>query len=406
MHGVSTPTLVVFLFIAILIELIFFHGLKKLFGPSETRAQFFLRYILLFIGVLVFGIFYYSYSDQEKIRWARDYSLFYFIIGLSALNLVPKFFFVLLTLLSYFFRLFFGRFGQRIVLCGATLISFSIFLIILYGIFFDTYQLRIQRQDLFLDGLPQQLDGFKIVQISDLHLASFRNHPHFLQKTGRLIDGLNPDLLLFTGDIVNNYYEEYDGFAPYLQNFKAKYGKFAILGNHDYGDYSRWSGSVSKQENFKCIQKGLTDCGFVLLLNSWQRIGVKDTSFVLIGVENWGRHKSSQYANLQNAMKGIPSNSFQLLMSHDPAYWETTIVSKTTIPLTLSGHTHGGQIGIKIAGIEFSPMLFLERCWGGLYQSNNQYLYVNRGLGTVGLPARIEMKPEITLLTLHQSKCH
>jgi predicted MPP superfamily phosphohydrolase len=203
---------------------------------------------------------------------------------------------------------------------------------------------------------------------------------------------------------VNNFSEEIKPFKQCLQQLSARYGKFAIQGNHDYGDYSNWPDSTSKKVNLHQIQASLTDAGFNLLLNQSDKINVKDTSFYLIGVQNWGHPPFPQYANLEVAMKGIPDHSFKILMSHDPEHWNSIVVPQTDIPLTLSGHTHGGQFGIKIAGIEFSPVYFIQKHWGGIYQSHNQTLYVNRGLGTVGFPGRIEMRPEITVLTLYRTK--
>jgi len=197
-----------------------------------------------------------------------------------------------------------------------------------------------------------------------------------------------------------------NGFEPYLSQLSAKYGKYAIQGNHDYGDYYEWTDSVSKRNNLNQIERGLTNSGFKLLLNQWDKIIVKDTSFALIGVENWGHRPFPQYANLDIAMKDIPANAFKILMTHDPAHWDAIVVPQTDIPLSLSGHTHGGQFGVKIAGIQFSPMYFIQKKWGGLYKSDNQYLYVNRGLGTIGFSGRIEMNPEITLLTLYRTKNH
>jgi len=225
-----------------------------------------------------------------------------------------------------------------------------------------------------------------------------------MAETVQILTKIDPDLLLFTGDLVNNFSDEIKGFEPILKQLPALYGKYAILGNHDYGDYSAWPDSMAKQKNLELIKLGLTDAGFTLLLNQWEKIAVKDTSFSLIGVENWGHPPFPQYANLDAAMNGIPDNSFKILMSHDPAHWKSIVIPQTAIQLTLSGHTHGAQFGIKIAGIEFSPIYFIQKNWGGLYQADNQKLYVNRGLGTIGFPGRIGMQPEITLLTLYRTK--
>jgi len=211
---------------------------------------------------------------------------------------------------------------------------------------------------------------------------------------------------MFTGDLVNNFGKEILEFEPYLKALSAKYGKYAIVGNHDYGDYSNWHDSISKLKNRVLIQTKLTKSGFNILLNKWTKVSIKDTSIYIIGVENWGHPPFPQYARLDLATDSLPKNSFKILLSHDPAYWESKVVTETDIPLTLSGHTHGGQFGIKIAGIEFSPLYLYQKKWGGLYKYENQYLYVNRGLGSIGFWGRIDMRPEITVLTLHRTKSH
>lgn len=368
--------------------------------------KWYLGILFLLISVGTTGLLFYSFSSPEIIRQSKNYTLFYKVIIITILNLVPKSFFAFMTILSYLTRWFLGHRWQIITLTGSFLISSGIFLVISYGIFIGRYTVFIEKQNLYFDDLPKQLEGFRIVQISDIHLGSFGKDPKVLKETDQTIRELQPDLLLFTGDIVNNFSDEMIGFEPYLDQLLAKYGKYAIQGNHDYGDYYEWPDSISKRNNLNQIKRGLTNVGFKLLLNQWERIIVKDTSFTLIGVENWGHRPFPQYADLSVAMKDIPANSFKILMTHDPAHWDAIVVPQTDIPLTLSGHTHGGQFAFSIAGIEFSPIYFIQKKWGGLYKSDNQYLYVNRGLGTIGFLGRIEMKPEITLLTLFRAKNH
>ena len=237
-------------------------------------------------------------------------------------------------------------------------------------------------------------------------MGSYAKNSKVLLQTIEKINALHPDLLLFTDDIVNNFNEEMDGFKSQLALFSARYGKYAIMGNHDYGDYYKWPDTLEKKNNLALIEQGLKDSGFKLLLNQWDKIELKDTSLAIIGVENWGHRPFPQYADLEKATKNMPDNIFKILMTHDPAHWDAVVVPQTDIKITLSGHTHGGQFGVKIAGIEFSPMYLVQKRWAGLYQSDNQYLYVNRGLGTIGFPGRIEMYPELTLLTLYSPKIH
>jgi predicted MPP superfamily phosphohydrolase len=291
-----------------------------------------------------------------------------------------------------------------VVLSGSFVLASGVFLIICYGNLWGRRNIEIKKYDLYFNDLPQQMDGLRIVQLSDIHLGSFNKNFKVIQETVQLVNLLKPDLLLFTGDLVNNFSDELTGYEPYFQQLSSRYGKYAIQGNHDYGDYSNWPDSTSKKKNLEDIRNGFSNCGFNLLLNRWTKISVRDTSFALIGVENWGHRPFPQYAKLDQAMEGIPQHTFRILMSHDPEHWNSIIVPKTDIPLTLAGHTHGGQFGISIAGIVFSPIYLYQKYWGGLYESDNQYLYVNRGLGTIGYQGRVEMSPEITVLTLHPAK--
>lgn len=406
MRGIPSSFLILFFGLVFLLELISYFGIRILFKDCSKKIRSSLTIFYVAIGFINLGLLLFAFANPEDIRQARNYTLFYTVISVSFINLMPKLLFSLSTLTSFVLRWLMGKRVQLLLLNGSLLISFGILVMVAYGIFFGRSNLNIEKSDLYFENWPEQLDGFTIVQLSDIHLGSFGNDKKVMAETVQSLTKINPDLLLFTGDLVNNFSYEINGFEPFLKQLPAKYGKYAIQGNHDYGDYSAWPDSMAKQKNLELIRLGLTDAGFKLLLNQWGKISVKDTSFSLIGVENWGHPPFPQYANLDTAMNGIPDNSFKILMSHDPAHWKSIVVPQTDIPLTLSGHTHGAQFGIKIAGIEFSPIYFVQKNWGGLYQSDNQKLYVNRGLGTIGFPGRIGMQPEITLLTLYRAKNH
>lgn len=406
MRGIPSSFLILFFVLVFLVELISYFGIRILINRLSKKIRIYLTALYILVSLLTTGLLLYSFANPEVIRHARNYTFFYVVISITFLNLFPKFIFALSTFISFVFRWLAGKRSQLILVTGSLLICSGIFFTIAFAIIWGKSYLNVEKRDLYFDNWPKQLDGLTIVQLSDIHLGSFGNNTDVMKKTVRIINKINPDLLLFTGDLVNNFSEEINGFEPYLKQLSARYGKFAIQGNHDYGDYSIWPDSTSKKRNLHQIQTSLKDAGFKLLLNQWEKIAVKDTSFSLIGVENWGHPPFPQYANLDTATKGIPLNSFKILMSHDPDYWNSIIVSQTDIPLTLSGHTHGGQIGIKIAGIEFSPVYLIQKHWAGLYQSDNHILYVNRGLGTIGFWGRIEMRPEITVLTLYRTKNH
>jgi predicted MPP superfamily phosphohydrolase len=403
MRGIPSSILLFFFAFVFLVELISYFGIRLLTNLLTDKVKKYIIIFYIFFSIAATALLFYSFSNPELVRQSKNYSLFYLVISISLINLVPKALFGFATAYSYLIRLLANRHWQLVSLSGSLLLSFGVVLVFLYGIMAGHNNIRIENQNVYFKDLPVQLNGFKIVQISDIHLGSYGNNKTSIIKAVKMIKQTHPDLLLFTGDIVNNFSDEFAGFEPYLKQLSAKYGKFAIQGNHDYGDYYNWPDSTSKRVNLEQIEKGVTDAGFNLMLNKGVQISVKDTSFSLIGVENWGHKPFPQYADLNLAMKGILAKSFKILMTHDPAHWTSAVVSQTDIQLTLSGHTHGGQFGIRIAGIEFSPMYVIAKLWGGLYKSDNQLLYVNRGLGTVGFTGRIEMRPEITVLTLFRA---
>lgn len=406
MRGIPSSFLLQFFGFIILIELISFLGISLIIKSWAKKNQSYFKLCYLFLSLLFNGIVVYAFSNPALIRQSHNYTFFFIVISISFLNLFPKTIITLFTLLSVIIRWIGGKRHQLIVLSGSILIGIGVFIVVGYGIFIGRYDIRIEKQDIYFDEFPSELDGLKIVQLSDIHLGSFGNDQKVMNETNRIIEEIQPDILLFTGDIVNNFADEMIGFEPNLKKLNAKYGKFAITGNHDYGDYSNWPDSISKAINLEQVRSVLINSGFRLLLNENEKVNIRDTSIYIIGVENWGHKPFPQYANLDLAMKDIPEKSFEILMTHDPAHWKAIVVPETQIPLTLSGHTHGGQSGIRIVGIEFSPMYFVQKNWGGLYQSDKQFLYVNRGLGTVGFPGRIEMRPEVTVLTLHSTKTH
>jgi len=406
MRGIPSSFLVFFFAFVLILELISYWGFRLIIKQLGLKYRIYLTIYYISVSLVATSLLLYSFSNPEIIRQSKNYSFFIAVISIAFLNLFPKGYFFLATLISYPIRWITNLRGQLIWLSGSLLICIGIFFAIGYGIFVGRYSLNLRKHDLYFTDLPIQLDGLKIVQLSDIHLGSFGKNRHNLHKSVKIIQQIQPDILLFTGDIVNNFSDEIVGFEPYLQQLSAKYGKYAIQGNHDYGDYSQWPDSISKLKNLDLIRSGLTQSGFDLLLNRWTRVAIKDTSICIIGVENWGHKPFPQYARLDLALDSIPENYFRILLTHDPAHWKAKVVPETEIPLTLSGHTHGGQFAIKIAGIEFSPLYFYQKLWGGLYQSDNQYLYVNRGLGTIGFPGRIEMRPEITVLTLRRTRVH
>jgi predicted MPP superfamily phosphohydrolase len=338
------------------------------------------------------------YIWPGNIRTAENYFLFYLLNGILSVDLffkIPLSFFYLLSM--FFYR---NKNRQKIISLIGFIISVCFGFTILYGITFGKTDLQINRVELRYKNLPAGFNNYQIVHISDVHLGSFNNSQKLLKKVQRKIEEINPDLILFTGDLVNNYASELNGWKPVFDAINKGRNSFSVLGNHDYGNYSDWQNQIKKRENLLAITNAHREFGFRLLRNENILVKNANDSIYIVGVENWGHPPFPQYANLQKALAGVPQNAFKILLTHDPAHWEAQVVGKEQIELTLSGHTHGFQIGILKAGIPFSFALLSRKNWGGLYNYNDIYLYVNTGLGMVGLPWRINMPPEITIITL------
>ncbi len=280
------------------------------------------------------------------------------------------------------------------------IISVVLFLLLLYGMLIGRFQFKIEKVSMNFRKLPVSFNGLRIVQISDIHLGSWYRKEKKMEKVVRLINNLNPDLILFTGDLVNNFSEEAKGWTEILSRLQSKLGKYSILGNHDYGDYWDWASPDEKSDNMKLLYSMHKSMGFRLLLNESDVLKKDGHEIGIIGVENWGKPPFMQYGDLKKATENLKPVPFKILLSHDPSHWSAEIHEKTDIDLTLSGHTHGMQFGFKIGKFQWSPVKYIYKLWSGLYGNNGQYLYVNRGLGSLGFPGRVGMRPEITLIGL------
>ena len=285
--------------------------------------------------------------------------------------------------------------GQLAMLSGGVLI-----LGLLYGVF-RRYRYQVRTVQIPIRGLPKAFEGLRIVQLSDIHAGSFDN-PQAVGKGVDMAMALHPDLILFTGDLVNNRADEFKPYLAIFARLHAPLGVYSVLGNHDYGDYVRWPSLSAKQANLDTLMQYQRQSGWRLLLNESVTIQKDGDALTLIGVENWsGRASFSRYGDLAKALSGIPANRPAILISHDPSHWEAEVVGNhPQIALTLSGHTHGMQFGIESRWFKWSPVQYLYREWAGLYRREHQYLYVNRGFGFLGYLGRLGMPPEITLLEL------
>ncbi|MEN8185924.1 MAG: metallophosphoesterase [Bacteroidota bacterium] len=273
----------------------------------------------------------------------------------------------------------------------------------LYGTAKGKYDFKVRKLKLAFENLPKAFDGFKIVQISDIHTGSFGDKEGVLEGIN-LINKQNADVVLFTGDLVNNDSREVVPFIEDFKKLKAKQGVYSVLGNHDYGDYKHWPSPEEKLENQQLIHKYQQEMNFELLNNENVIFDIDGEQISIIGVENWGHKPFPKLGDLDKAVRGAEDVPFKILMTHDPTHWEDKAVPhQTHFDLTFSGHTHGMQFGIDIPGLKWSPVKFIYPKWAGLYREAKQYLYVNRGFGFIGYPGRAGIRPEITVIELSSS---
>ncbi|MBF9251981.1 metallophosphoesterase [Pontibacter sp. 172403-2] len=274
----------------------------------------------------------------------------------------------------------------------------------IWGMVKGAYEYRVKHITLRFPNLPQAFDGYKMLQISDLHTGSFTSTDP-LKEAVQLINQQHADIVFFTGDLVNNMAVEVQQHIDTLGGIKAKTAVFSVLGNHDYGDYVAWPGPEVKRKNLLTLIDSHGKMGWDILMNEHRIIEKDGEHIAILGVENWGNKAGfPKYGRLNKAYAGAAQAPFKVLLSHDPSHWDGEVNQQyQDIDLTLSGHTHGMQFGINIPGWKWSPVQYMYRQWAGLYKKGNQYLYVNTGLGFLGYPGRVGFLPEITVFELKRA---
>ena len=401
---------IVFLVFVIILEIYAFQAFKTLIKSK----WFFVFYYVTSAIALAYIIYQLYHFDRSVGQTPQTMTTF----GLLLLLYVPK---LLLTIILFgedIIRVFVGlfslvnsnseaflperrKFVSQIAL-GIAAIPFTSFL---YGITFGKYNFKVIKQTLFFPDLPEAFDGTTITHISDVHSGSF-DDAEKIQYAINLINEQNSDMVLFTGDIVNTHATEMD---PWIDTFKRihnpKFGKFSVLGNHDYGEYINWPSQQDKIQNFENIKAIHGKIDFKLLLNEHVKIKKDNQELAIVGVENWGR-KFGERGDLNLASQGLKKEDFKIVMSHDPSHWDEKIQHDDNhYHLTLSGHTHGLQFGIEIPGwIKWSPVQYVYKQWAGLYENAGRYIYVNRGFGFHAYPGRVGIMPEITVIELKKGE--
>ncbi|HEX3079913.1 MAG TPA: metallophosphoesterase [Puia sp.] len=398
------------------IDLYVFQVVKMLCSPSsqKTRTIIFTAYWALSIAIIIFFILLPLLNTDRWPKNLRNY-IFVTIIGFFFAKVLASVFFLvddLRRLIQWavakiFFRntegesevsegisrsAFLSWLGIGI---GGTLISSLI-----YG-FSNKYNYQVRHIPLSYSNLPPAFKGLKIVQISDIHSGSFDNKKAVERGVQKILD-LNPDLILFTGDMINDRATEMFGYEEVFAKLKAPLGVFSTLGNHDYGDYVKWPTDEARDQNIEDLKKIQTGMGWRLLMNEHVVLEKDGQEIALIGIENWSaKARFPKHGKMWEAYPGAEKYPFKILMSHDPSHWDAEVKPKYgDIDLTLAGHTHGMQFGIEIPGFRWSPVKYVYDEWAGLYESGKQKLYVNRGFGFIGYPGRVGILPEITLIEL------
>ncbi|MFM2440211.1 MAG: hypothetical protein RLZ16_1210 [Bacteroidota bacterium] len=278
--------------------------------------------------------------------------------------------------------------------------SSTLFFSLLYG-FGNKYNYKLVKKKVAIKGLPSAFIGFKIIHISDIHSGSLKDKAAVLKGIA-LIEKQNADIVLFTGDLVNDRASEMQDWMDVFGKIKAPHGVFSTLGNHDYGDYVKWDTAEEKKQNLEALKKVHHDLGWRLLMNENTSIEKSGESIKIVGIENWGaKARFPKYGKMDLAMQGISEQELAILLSHDPSHWEAEVIPKySSVQLTLSGHTHGMQFGLENPYFKWSPVQWVYKQWAGIYDNKDQQLYVNRGFGFLGYPGRVGILPEITLIEL------
>lgn len=389
-------------FVVIVLCVIIINLLFDIYIVKQLRKLNNQIYRKLYYTIPLLGVFIPSTAILMFVMQFTDEGLLYFMWLMYGFVVIflPKAVYVLLTLIGKLCRIGLNRYFNILV----SLFSFSILCVLLYSTFVTSKIPEVKSQIIEYDNLPSDFDGFKIIQISDFHLGSYFSDTDFVADVITKINEQKPDLILFTGDLVNSQTSEATRFQSELSLLKAPYGVWSVLGNHDYGDYYKWESEEQKLNNFELLKNLQRDCGWNLLNNTHTIFNIGNDSIALIGVENWGDFPFPKYGDLQKACEGLDENIFKILMSHNPIHWKLEVLNMTNIDLTLSGHTHAMQCEVEFFGKRWSPAALRYEEWSGLYEERDQKLFVNAGLGFVGLPIRIGVNPEITLIILRKKQ--
>lgn len=411
----STGGVIIFVLVMLLLDLYVFQAVRTAFSSYRFRTSIYVSFwvvaVLAAAGFLLFAL-----TEPELLgKKLRSY-MFACIIGLFLAKLVTVMFLVTDDLRRGIQwaagkLLFRNTEGETQVGDGISRSAFlswlglavggTLFGSLIYG-FSNKYNYTLKKLQLSFEKLPENFKGTRIIHISDIHSGSLLDQKaveHGVKK----IMAQRPDMIVFTGDLVNDRASEMEKLSAVFNKLSAPLGVYSILGNHDYGDYARWpKDGISKEENLNNLKQVHAQMGWKLLMNEHVVIEKEGQHFALLGIENWSaKGNFPRYGRMDLAYRGTEKYPFKILLSHDPSHWDAEVKTNySDIDLMLSGHTHGMQFGVEVPGLKWSPVQYMYKQWAGLYEDAHQKLYINRGFGFIGYPGRVGILPEITLIEL------
>jgi hypothetical protein len=383
-----------------ILSFILLRELSGSFKPLYRKSTLILN-LLLTITVTLFFIFTALHASEpdtpEGITAQMNLNL------VIAAIVFPRTLVILMHYAGKLFRLRKGGYARHLSVAGLMLYML-ILIIMMYGHFIGRFRFTVEEVAITVPELHEDLEGLRIVHISDLHLGSFHNNYRKLLRMTLMINNLRPDLIVDTGDLITLGHREFGNTDTILAEMVATHGKYAVLGNHDIGTYLPDPDSHDIEETIREVSERVRRSGYRLLENSTEIVNIGNATLALTGAETRGRHPVIVHPDITTAVKGSENADLRILLTHDPNHWEVIIREYKDIEITVAGHTHGMQFGIRAFGFRWSPSVYSYPRWNGLYKEGGMYLYVNRGAGVLGIPVRIGMPPEITMITLRKEE--
>lgn len=367
--------------------------IKRYIQSVGIRLSFWIINVLI-----IFGVFYVIRNIKTGNETTQLTTLMWFLFIYFCIY-TPKIVYFLISIFDYIPYLFKKK-KIRIFSYSGLVVAAIVLVSMIYGGTIGRQHILVNEVPFHSQRIPASFDGYRIVQLSDIHLGNYEKTSDFVDRIVEETNRIQPDLIVFTGDLVNLRTDELTPYIDILSQLKARDGVYSILGNHDYGDYVRWTSEADKLKNLETLIIKQKNMGWKMLNNESDKISRNGDTIQIVGVENWGEPPFPQRGDLKKALQGTDDSRFTLLLTHNPVHWDQEVLGKSAIDLSMAGHTHAMQLKLVIGKLRISPSALAYRRWSGMYTENNQSLYVNEGLGYVFLPMRIGASPEITVIEL------